>query len=310
VPEGAPQTLGRLVGGHFVKSAPMGVLVPRSLDDAVAALTDHPDAVVLAGGTDLMVDVNEARHRLADRDIVVAVNRIPELRSWTHDPEARVVRLGAGVTYAELETAPLAGLLPALAQAARTVGSPQIRNAATIGGNLATCSPAGDGLPVLAALDALVELQGAAGRRELPVGEFMTGVKRTARRPDELIAAVTVPLLDGWQGYAKVGVRNAMVIAIAGACLAVDRPSRSIRLALGSVAPTIVRASDAEAFGSTNVDWEREAVDDPTAHEFGRLAAATSLPIDDHRASAAYRRHAVEVLARRLLCRAFSGRSV
>jgi CO/xanthine dehydrogenase FAD-binding subunit len=310
VPEGAPQTLGRLVGEHFVKSAPMGVLVPRSLDDAVAALTDHPDAVVLAGGTDLMVDVNEARHRLADRDIVVAVNRIPELRSWTHDPEARVVRLGAGVTYAELETPPLAGLMPALAQAARTVGSPQIRNAATIGGNLATCSPAGDGLPVLAALDALVELQGAAGRRELPVGEFMTGVKRTARRPDELITAVTVPLLDGWQGYAKVGVRNAMVIAIAGACLAVDRPSRSIRLALGSVAPTIVRASDAEAFGSTNVDWEREAVDDPTAHEFGRLAAAASRPIDDHRASAAYRRHAVEVLARRLLCRAFSGRSV
>jgi CO/xanthine dehydrogenase FAD-binding subunit len=105
-------------------------------------------------------------------------------------------------------------------------------------------------------------------------------------------------------------VRNAMVIAIAGACLAVDRPSRSIRLALGSVAPTIVRASDAEAFGSTNVDWEREAVDDPTAHEFGRLAAAASRPIDDHRASAAYRRHAVEVLARRLLRRAFSGRSV
>jgi CO/xanthine dehydrogenase FAD-binding subunit len=288
----------------------MGVLVPRSLDDAVAALTDHPDAVVLAGGTDLMVDVNEARHRLADRDIVVAVNRIPELRSWTHDPEARAVRLGAGVTYAELEAPPLAGLLPALAQAARTVGSPQIRNAATIGGNLATCSPAGDGLPVLSALDAVVELQGAASRRELPIREFMTGVKRTARRPDELITAVTVPLLDGWQGYVKVGVRNAMVIAIAGACLAVDRPTRSIRLALGSVAPTIVRAADAEAFGSANVDWEQSVVDDATAHEFGRLAAAATRPIDDHRASADYRRHAVEVLARRLLRRAFSGRSV
>jgi CO/xanthine dehydrogenase FAD-binding subunit len=287
----------------------MGVLVPRSLDDAVAALTDHPDAVVLAGGTDLMVDVNEARHRIADRDTVVAVNRIPELRSWTHDPAARVVRLGAGVTYAELEAPPLAGLLPALAQAARTVGSPQIRNAATIGGNLATCSPAGDGLPVLSALDAVVELQGASSRRELPVGEFMTGVKRTARRPDELITAVTVPLLDGWQGYAKVGVRNAMVIAIAGACLAVDRPTRSIRLALGSVAPTVVRAPDAEAFGSANVDWERGTVDDATADEFGRLAAVATRPIDDHRASAAYRRHAVEVLARRLLRRAFRGRS-
>ncbi len=133
--------------------------------------------------------------------------------------------------------------MPALAQAARTVGSPQIRSAATLGGNLATCSPAGDGLPVLAALEAIVELRGNDGVRTLPVDEFMVGVKRTARQPGELITAVTVPLLDGWQGYAKVGVRNAMVIAISGACLAVDRPTRSVRLALGSVAPTIVRAS-------------------------------------------------------------------
>ena len=165
------------------------------------------------------------------------------------------------MTYAELEAPPLAALLPALAQAARTVGSPQIRNAATIGGNLATCSPAGDGLPVLSALDAVVELQGSTGRRELAVGEFMTGVKRTARRPDELITAVTVPVLDGWQGYAKVGIRNAMVIAIAGACLAVDRPTRSIRLALGSVAPTIVRAAEAEAHASATVDWDTLTVD-------------------------------------------------
>jgi CO/xanthine dehydrogenase FAD-binding subunit len=284
----------------------MGVLVPRSLDDAVAALTDHPDALVLAGGTDLMVDVNEARHRIADRDMVVAVNRIPELRSWTHDPDARVVRLGAGVTYAELEAPPLAGLLPALAQAARTVGSPQIRNAATIGGNLATCSPAGDGLPVLSALDAVVELQGAAGRGELAVGEFMTGVKRTARRPDELITAVTVPLLDGWQGYAKVGVRNAMVIAIAGACLAVDEPGRSVRIALGSVAPTIVRAAEAEAWAAEAVDWGARSVAADAVTEFGRLAAAASSPIDDHRSTAPYRRHSIGVLAERLLRRAFA----
>ena len=252
-----------------------------------------------------MVEINEGRHRITASDTVVAVNRVPELCSWAHDPAARTVRLGAGVTYAALETEPLAGLLPALAQAARTVGSPQIRNAATIGGNLATCSPAGDGLPVLSALDAVVELEGLAGRRELPVGEFMTGVKRTARRRDELITAVTVPVLDGWQGYAKVGVRNAMVIAIAGACVAVDRPSRSIRLALGSVAPTIVRASEAEAFAQSHVDWETSGIAADAEREFGRLAAAASRPIDDHRASAAYRRHAVEVLARRLLRRAF-----
>ena len=285
----------------------MGVLVPRSLDAAVAALADHADAVILAGGTDLMVEINGSRHRFAEGDTVVAVSRVPELRSWTHDPSARTVRLGAGVTYAELEVAPLATLLPALAQAARTVGSPQIRNAATIGGNLATCSPAGDGLPVLSALDAVVELQGSTGRRELAVGEFMTGVKRTARRPDELITAVTVPVLDGWQGYAKVGIRNAMVIAIAGACLAVDRPTRSIRLALGSVAPTIVRAAEAEAHAAATVDWDTLSVDDAATQEFGRLAGAATRPIDDHRATAAYRRHAVEVLARRLLRRAFPG---
>jgi CO/xanthine dehydrogenase FAD-binding subunit len=283
----------------------VGVLVPRTLDDAVAALVEHPDALVLAGGTDLMVDINASRHRISANDTVVAVNRVPELRSWVHDPAARTVRLGAGVTYAELEAEPLAGLLPALAQAARTVGSPQIRNAATIGGNLATCSPAGDGLPVLSALDAVVELEGPAGRRQLPVGEFMTGVKLTARRPDELITAVTVPVLDGWQGYSKVGVRNAMVIAIAGACLAVDRPSRSIRLALGSVAPTIVRATEAEDFAESSVDWEGLGVGEPVVGEFGRLAAAVSRPIDDHRSTAAYRRHAVGVLARRLLRRAF-----
>ncbi len=283
----------------------MGVLTPESLDDAVAALGRHPEALVLAGGTDLMVEVNEARRRLTGDETVLAVGRLPELRTWSHDPLAATVRLGAGVTYAELESEPLASLLPALAQAARTVGSPQIRNAATIGGNLATCSPAGDGLPVLAALDADVELTGPDGTRTMPVGAFMTGVKRTDLRPGELISAVTVPLLDGWQGYAKVGVRNAMVIAIAGACLAVDRPTRSIRIALGSVAPTIVRAPEAEAFAAGAVDWSAGAVDGTAAARFGELAAAASRPIDDHRATAAYRRRAVEVLARRLLHRAF-----
>jgi CO/xanthine dehydrogenase FAD-binding subunit len=283
----------------------VGVLIPRSLDDAVAALVEHPDALILAGGTDVMVEVNEARLRISDDDTVVAVSRVPELRTWTHDPGVRTVRLGAGVTYAEIEREPLASLLPALAQAARTVGSPQIRNAATIGGNLATCSPAGDGLPVLSALDAVVELSAASGPRSIPVGAFMTGVKSTDRRPDELITAVTVPLLDGWQGYAKVGVRNAMVIAIAGACLAVDRPARSIRLALGSVAPTVVRAHEAEAFAESRVDWPALTVEDDAVEEFGRLAAGATSPIDDHRATAAYRVHAVEVLARRLLRRAF-----
>jgi CO/xanthine dehydrogenase FAD-binding subunit len=283
----------------------VGVLVPSTLDEALAALGKHPDALVLAGGTDLMVEINEDRRPLAGDDVVVTVNRVAELKAWRVDRASATVRLGAGVTYSELARPPLATLLPALAQAARTVGSPQIRNAATLGGNLMTCSPAGDGLPVLAALDATIHLDGLDGARTLPVGEFMTGVKRTARRPGELLTAVTVPILDGWQGYAKVGVRNAMVIAIAGACLAVDRPSRSVRIALGSVAPTIVRAPDAEAFAAAAVDWDTEGIDDGAVARFAELAAAAARPIDDHRASAAYRRRAVEVLAGRLLRRAF-----
>ena len=269
-------------------------------------LSECPTALVVAGGTDLMVDINEGHRPVGRDDVVVGVNHIPELRSWTLDRAAGILRLGASVTYAELAAPPLAGVVPALAQAARTVGSPQIRNAATIGGNVVTCSPAGDGLPVLAAVDAVVELASAEGMRQLPVGEFMVGVKRTARRPDELLTAVTVPLLDGWQGYSKVGVRNAMVIAISGACLAVDEPSRSVRIALGSVAPTIVRASVAEAFVADAIDWEARSIGIEAVLEFGRLAAEASNPIDDHRSTAAYRRHSIDVLARRLLGRAFT----
>lgn len=287
----------------------MPVVVPRTVAEAVAALTAAPDATLLAGGTDLMVEVNETHRRIDPGETIVALNRVAELRTWTLDRDAATLRLGAGVTYREIESEPLAGLIPALGQAARTVGSPQIRNAATVGGNVATCSPAGDGLPVLAALEAVVELTGPNGVRSMPIGDFMVGVKRTALGAGELITAITVPLLDGWQGYAKVGVRNAMVISIAGACLATDRPSRSVRLALGSVAPTIVRAGEAEAFAAANVDWDSGRVGSDVVAEFGRLAAAVARPIDDHRSSAAYRRHAVEVLARRLLARAFPASS-
>jgi CO/xanthine dehydrogenase FAD-binding subunit len=284
----------------------VSVVIPNTMAEAVASLADRPDALVLAGGTDLMVAVNQGHRRVGDDQVVVCVNRIPELRSWTLDRTAGTVRLGAAVTYAELAAPPLAEVVPALAQAARTVGSPQIRNAATLGGNVVTCSPAGDGLPVLAAVDATVELVSADGTRQLPIGEFMVGVKQTALLPGELLAAVTVPLLDGWQGYSKVGVRNAMVIAISGACLAVDVPSRSVRIALGSVAPTIVRAREAEAYAAETVDWATGTIPAEAVAGFGRLAAAASSPIDDHRSTASYRRHSIDVLARRLLRRAFT----
>jgi CO/xanthine dehydrogenase FAD-binding subunit len=278
------------------------VHLPETVDEAVAVLAEHPDATVLAGGTDLMVEVNEGRRRPADS--VVVVNRIAELRSWRRHGDAAAVTIGAAVTYRELETGPLAGLFPALAQASRTVGSPQIRNAGTLGGNLVTCSPAGDGLPVLAALDADIELASAEGRRSVAVGDFMIGVKRTALRPGEMIVSVTVPIIEGWQGYAKVGVRNAMVIAVASACVVLDRRDRRTAIALGSVGPTILRCPDAEAHLASSIDWDTLAVAPDDVDRFATLVSAVSRPITDHRSSAEYRRHAVGVLARRLVRRA------
>jgi CO/xanthine dehydrogenase FAD-binding subunit len=280
----------------------MPVLVPTSLDEALSMLAESPDALVLAGGTDAMVEVNAGHRRPHE---VLAVNRVAELRSWTFNPDTATVRIGAAVTYAELMEPPLADLVPALAEAARTVGSPQIRHAGTLGGNLGTCSPAGDGLPVLSALDAVVHLASASSERSMPVGEFMLGVKRNARRADELITAVTVPVMSGYQGYSKVGVRNAMVIALATACVAVDVPGRTVRLAIGSVGTTIIRCTEAEQFAASAVDFDAATAPVDVVTRFGELAAAASRPIDDHRATADYRRHAIGVLAGRLLRRGF-----
>jgi len=286
-------------------AARMRVRTPTSLDEALATLAQHPDAHVLAGGTDVMVEISFGHRR---PPFVVAVDRVGELQGWHLDETAGTVRLGAGITYGEVEQEPLRTLLPALAQAARTVGSPQIRNAATIGGNLATCSPAGDGLPVLSALDATVHLASHAGHRSLSVHDFMVGVKRTALAPGELIVGVTMPLLDGWQGFAKVGVRNAMVIAVTSACLAVHQADRSVRIALGAVGATVLRARDAERWVADHIDWEHGALaGDPAAiaAELRERVSEEARPIDDHRSTAAYRRHAVGVLAARLLRRAF-----
>jgi CO/xanthine dehydrogenase FAD-binding subunit len=279
----------------------MTMLISTTLAEALDALAAEPSSMVLAGGTDAMVEVNGGHRRPRS---VIAVGRIPELRTWSHRSESATLRIGAAVTYAELEAEPFLQWVPALSQAARTVGSPQIRHAATLGGNVATCSPAGDGLPVLAALEATIHLVSASRSRSIRFDEFMTGPKRTALAAGELIEAVSVPVFGGWQGYAKVGVRNAMVISNAGACLAVD-DGGGVRLALGSVGPTIIRCRNAEAFAESVVDRDTRSVADSDAIEFGRVAATEARPIDDHRSTAEYRRHAVAVLARRLLRRAF-----
>jgi CO/xanthine dehydrogenase FAD-binding subunit len=270
----------------------VAVLFPTSIDEAVAALAD-PAAEPLAGGTDFMVEVNAGLRR---PEVVVALHRIAELRTWQRQGDW--LRLGAGVTYTDMLE--LADLVPALAHAARTVGSPPIRNAGTIGGNVATASPAGDTLPVLAALDAVVDVIGPEGPRHVPLSDLIVGVKRTTLRPGELIAAVRVQVLDGPQEYRKVGTRNAMVISVASVAFAIDRLGRTVRCALGSVGPVPLRALEAEAWLAERIDWDALRVADSEAlDEFGRMVAAAALPIDDHRSTAAYRRHAIGVLAMR-----------
>ena len=280
----------------------MTVAIPLTIREALDALKTTPDARLIQGGTDMMVEIN-FNHLKPNN--VIALRRVQELRAWKKNANGTVT-IGAGVPYQEMEMGELKQLLPALAEAARTVGSPQIRAAGTLGGNLGTCSPAGDGLPVLFALDAVVHLQSVEASRDLSIHEFMLGVKRNAKASNEIITSVTVPLLDGWQGYAKVGVRNAMVISVASSCLAIDKPSNSVRIALGAVGPTIIRCRDAELWLSGQFDFStKSAIDTAVAKEFGRRVALESKPIDDHRSTAEYRRHAVGVLAQRLITRAY-----
>ena len=273
----------------------------------MAALDREPDALVLAGGTDVMVAVNVGSLRF---DSVVALRAIDELKQVEVDADRGLVRIGAGVTYTRLLAGDVVSTVPALAQAARTVGSPQIRNAGTIGGNLATASPAGDTLPVLVALDARVEIASVAGRRTVPVQELLTGPKRTSLRPGELITAVLVPIVRGHQEYRKVGVRNAMVIAVASVAAVVDLDHRSVAIGLGSVGPVPLRAPDAEAWMAGRLGWHDDGIaldERADLEQFAALVAAAARPIDDHRGSAAYRRHAVGVMAARCLRSALPG---
>jgi CO/xanthine dehydrogenase FAD-binding subunit len=286
----------------------MTVHAPDRLDDALAALEHEPAPTVLAGGTDLMVDVNYGRRRPDD---VLSLRRLDALRGWRLERGpggGDEIVLGPATTYADLLTPELAAALPALAQASRTVGSPQIRNTGTVGGNLATGSPAGDTLPVLVAHGARVDLASSGGTRTLAVADFLVGPKLTALRPGELITAVRVPVLRGPAEFLKIGVRNAMVIAVANCALVVDEAGRTVRCVLGSVGPVPMRDPEAEAWVADSVDWDGGgAVDPAVAAEFGARMAAASRPIDDHRATAGYRVHAVGVLARRALVRAWPG---
>lgn len=256
----------------------MDVLQPRSFEEALQRRAERPDALVIRGGTDVMVALNFDRVRPA---AILDLGEVDELAGWSREDGA--IRLGAGLTYAEAERGELAEALPALAEAARTVGSPQIRNRGTIGGNLGTASPAGDALPPLLVEEADVELASVSGSRRLPLTEFLVGPKRNALRKDELIAAVLVRPTGAPQTFMKVGPRNAMVIAVCSLALAVDRDQGEIRAAFGSAGPVA---------GLVRIPLEQVA-------DIGTAVAEAASPIDDVRGTAAYRRRALAVLAHR-----------
>jgi CO/xanthine dehydrogenase FAD-binding subunit len=269
-------------------------LQPTSWREALAMKAERPDAVPVAGGTDVMVDLNLDRHR---PPALIDLTRIAGLAEWA--PDAGWVRIGAGVTYSRVIDE-LGDRLPGLAAASRTVGSPQIRNRGTVAGNLGTSSPAGDALPPLLAAGAEVVLASAGGERRLPIAEFCLGPKRSALRPDELIAAVRTPAATGPQLFAKVGTRNAMVIAVVSFALDLDMERRRVGAAIGSAGPTPLRAVAAERF-LEGVLADGSRLSDSAVRRFAELVAGAASPIDDVRGTAAYRRHALAVLARRTL---------
>ncbi len=268
---------------------------PASLQEALQMKAAHPEVTPIAGGTDVMVEINLDHRR---PDSLMDLTRVSELTEWGRE-DGRL-RIGASVTYTRiLQELPM---LPGLALASRTVGSPQIRNRGTVGGNLGTASPAGDAHPPLLASDALVELASTSGTRRLAVREFFVGPKKSAMRADELVTAFLIRPASGGQQFSKVGTRNAMVIAVCSFAIDVDVEREQVGTGIGSAGPTPLRAPEAEAFIQGELDWKnRRAPSDATLRRFGDLVAAAARPIDDIRGTAAYRRHALGVMARRCL---------
>lgn len=280
----------------------MEFVQPARLAEALEVVADRPDATPLAGGTDLLVDLNFDRRRPA---VIVDLTRCAELAEWSRSNGR--IRLGAGVTYTDL-VSELAAELPGLAIASRTVGSPQIRNRGTVGGNLGTASPAGDAIPPLVAAGARVEVASASTRRTVLVEDFLTGPKQNALAPGELIVAIDTPIARGPQQFLKIGTRNAMVIAVATFSIALDTEARTVGTAIGSAAPTVVRARSAESFLADVLDesnlWEaRTPLSQAAIDRFSALVAEAAAPIDDVRGTSSYRRHALGVMAGRGLRR-------
>jgi xanthine dehydrogenase small subunit len=260
--------------------SPLVLLQPRSVRDALRMLREEGPLTPLAGCTDIYVGLNFGT--AGDRRFLNLWG-LDDLRGI--EVRGDVLRIGALATYSEIiHSAQVQKRLPMLAAASREIGAVQIQNRGTLGGNIANASPAGDTLPVLAAAEAIVELRSIDWKRRVPFTDFYTGYRASVRRPDELITAVELPPVEGTQWFRKVGTRAAQSISkVVMAAVRADHP----RIALGSVAPTVVRARRAEEALASGA----------SIAEARRLLQQDIIPIDDIRSTAAYRR---EVAARLL----------
>jgi CO/xanthine dehydrogenase FAD-binding subunit len=279
------------------------VTLPASLDEAVAALAAMPAAVPVAGGTDLMAAVNSGLLRPAG---LVGLGRISEIRGWSYADGHAL--LGAGLTHARMGRPDFAALIPALAAAARAAGPPQIRNAGTLGGNIASAAPTGDALPVLAALEATVVLAGPEGNREVPVGHLLAGLDPL--RPGELLAFVRAPLLHAPQVFLKATTRTGPGRALASVAVVLNPARREVRCAVGAVAPMPLRPLEAEAWVAGLIDWDGARTLDPqVCTAFGEYVAMACIPDPaegELPPAVSHLRRTVAALARRALGRALS----
>jgi CO/xanthine dehydrogenase FAD-binding subunit len=280
----------------------MEFLRPGNWAEALELRAAHPEARAIQGGTDVMVEVNFDHSRPA---ALLDLNPCAELRC-VEEIDGKL-RIGAGVPYVKI-IRDFGRPAPALAQASRTVGSPQIRNRGTVGGNLGGASPAGDAHPALLAANAVIEVESAArGSRMIPIDDFFVWVKKNALEDDELIRAIWLEPATGPQYFSKVGTRNAMVIAVCSFAVALHPESRSAGTGIGSSGPTPLRARPAEEFLAQTLPWDDPApLADSVLREFGALVAASAKPIDDVRGTADYRKHALSVMARRTLAWAWN----
>ncbi len=280
---------------------PFEFYAAKNSSDAVALLAQHgPSVKVLAGGTDLLADLKFAPASHHPK-VVVDISRVDELRGIEVTDAG--LRIGSLVTHTEIMRSPIiSDLFPALQDAAHTIGAVQTRNLGTLGGNLVTAVPSVDSGPTLVALDAIVTLVGPEGRRQLPLADFFVGPRKTALKPAEILAEITIPKenLGKPTHFLKFGLRKGQALALVNVAASFwpnwdNQTFTEPRVALGAVAPKVIRAESAEKF---LVD---EDITADTMAEAGRLAAGDAKPINDMRASAQYRRDLVAVLTKRAL---------